>query len=200
MVDDGIKDDVYGVFNAGDRGVDFHIRVSRSFERGGDPRKILDLTGTCPLVEPFYIARFANFQGRVEEDLNEVFFPDDAAGQGTYFVGGTNEGADGDHPGVYKQLGYLGDAPYVFKAVFFAESQVVIDAGPDVIPVQYLAKEAPEEELLLQVRGQGGFSRPGQPGEPYNFGTLPQDLFFHLPVIDPVKYGVDILCQIISDE
>lgn len=195
MVDDGRKDHVYRIFNAGDRGVDFHIRAGWRFEGGGDSRKILDLTGTSALVESFYIACFTNLQGRVQEDLNEVFLPNDAAGQGTDLVGGANKGADGDHAGFDQQLGDFGDAPDVLEPVVFAESQVVVDAGSYVIPIQDLAKEPVKKEFLLQVGSQGGFSRPGKSGEPDHFGALPQDLLFHLPVINPVKYGVDIFCQ-----
>ena len=150
-VDDGIEDDVHRILDAGNRGVDFHIGVLRCFERGGDPRKVLDFTCTCPFVEALYIARFTYRQGWVEEDLDEVFLPDDLAGHVTDLVGGTDEGADGDHPGIDEQLGDLCNAPDILQPVFFAEAQVVINPGTDVIPVQHLAEEPVKEEFLLQV-------------------------------------------------
>ena len=63
------------------------------------------------------------------------------------------------HSRIDQQLGDLSDAPDVLQPVLRAESQVVVDPGPDVVPVQHLAEEPAEKQFFFQVGCQGGLAR-----------------------------------------
>ena len=52
---------------------------------------------------------------------------------------------------------------YVFHAVGLAEAQIVVDAGADVVSVQYAAEDAPVVQFSFQCNGYGALPDPLSP-------------------------------------
>lgn len=77
-----------------------------------------------------------------------------------------DEARDGDAGAVGEELGDLGDAPDVLRALGGREAEVAVQAEADVVAVEAVGREGVPQEVLLEGGGDGGFARGGEAGEP----------------------------------
>ena len=86
-------DDVLGGFGDGEvGGVEVDFRGVRWLVGGGDAGEALDLAGPRTFVEALGVAGFADFEGGVDEDLDEVAGVDAAAHEVAVGSEGGDEG------------------------------------------------------------------------------------------------------------
>ena len=97
------------------------------------------------------------------------------AGQCAVCAVGADEAGDGHAAAVGEQLGHLGDAPDVLRAVVRREAQIGVEPEADVVAVEAVGGEGHREEVLLQGGGDGGFTRGGEARQPdCEAGLVPQ--------------------------
>ena len=88
------------------------------------------------------------------------------AGQRAVRAVRADEAGDGDAAAVGEQLGHLGDAADVLRAVGGREAQVGVEPEADVVAVEAVGGEGDGEQVLLEGGGDGGFARGGEAREP----------------------------------
>lgn len=75
--------------------------------------------------------------------------------RGAYLCEGGDEAGDADEPRVGEEPRHLGDAPDVLLAVLRREAQVLVQAVPDVVAVQGVARDAMSHQVLFQSKANG---------------------------------------------
>ena len=116
--------------------------VGRGFEGGRNTREVFYLATACLGIEAFHIATLALFNRSRNVDFLEVVGTDDVGSHLSQFLGGTDEGSNGDDARVDKKFGHFGNASDVFLAVVGRKSQVGIDAATYVVAVENAAKQS----------------------------------------------------------
>jgi hypothetical protein len=98
----------------------------------------LQLARSRLLIEPLWIAFFADCQRRINEDLHEL----GAALQGNRprpgAVGsvGRDERSNNDGAGIGHELGHLGDAANILGAILWRETEVRVQAVPQIVAIE----------------------------------------------------------------
>src|SRR5262249_46322530 len=137
----------------------FQFRMRGSLVGGRNAGEILDHIRASLRVKPLGVAGLANFNGRVDEDLDEPPGRHDLANQVTVGAIRRNKGRDANRSMAGKQLRHLADASNVLGAVDLGKPQVGAKSLADVIAVEQANLAAPIEQLPLQFGGNGGLAR-----------------------------------------
>lgn len=80
-----------------------------------------------------------------------------ALGQILYLCEWGNEAGDADQAGVRKELGHLRNPADVLFAVSGRESQVLVEAMTDIVPIQGVTRDGVGDEVLFQSETDGCF-------------------------------------------
>lgn len=176
-------------------GTNFEIWIFGGFIGVVNARKTLDESCSGFLVQAFYIAGFAYFNGGIDVYFDEIFSANNGACQIAHFPAGADERVDANDPGMEVKFGNFSNAPDVFQAVFRAKAQVVVDAKADVVAIEYLRKVSFFKQQAFEVFGNGAFSRTRQTRQPQYLTPLVQACFALLSLHELIKYWMNMLCQ-----
>ena len=154
-------------------GVDAHLGIGGGLVRGVDPGEIEEFAPPCLFEQALGIVGFGHGQRGIDEDLDELAWPDTGASKVTLGSEGRDERGDDDEAGVDHETGHFGGATDVLYPVGIGEPQVLVEAVADVVAVQEIGVAPQLVELALDDVGDGGLSCSREPGEPDEHGTLP---------------------------
>lgn len=93
-------------------------------------------------VHSFWIACLANRERCADIHLEKPRFADE------------DERGDHDQPGVVHQAGHFGDPANVLATVRWRESEVAVQAVPNVVAVKYVTRPTTLVQLTLQCEGE----------------------------------------------
>jgi hypothetical protein len=117
-------------------------------------------------IEAFGVSLFADFEGGVDEDFDELVGGEELADGVAVGSEGGDEGGDGHDAGGEEEFGDFADAADVFGAVGVGESEVFVEAMADVVAVEDEGEVVVLDEGGFEGHGDGGFSAAGEAGEP----------------------------------
>jgi hypothetical protein len=92
---------------------------------------------------------------------------------------------------------YLSDSSDVLVAIFLAKSQVLVQAKSDVVAVEPVGSETQVQQVLLQSRGDGGFTGCAETSEPDGHATLLAELVALAP--RERRVPCDVTTKAVSD-
>jgi hypothetical protein len=158
------------------RTLDMYLRPLRLLIRCTHAGKLLDFPSSCFLIQTFGIPLLRDLDGDIDINLDKrqaLAIIGMRTGLAMQFAGevpvrlvGADEARDGDGGAVGEELGDLGDATDVFRAVGGREAQVLVQPEAYVVPVEEVGVEALLQEVLLQRRRNRGLARGGQTRQP----------------------------------
>src|SRR6516164_4429343 len=117
-------------------------------------------------VKTFGIPADAFVERRVDEDLEKGGRGGQLADHPALGAERRDEGADHNESRLRHQLGDLADPPDVFDPVCLGETEVAVEAVPDIVAVEQHRVAAAGEEQLFDNVGNRRFPCPRQPGQP----------------------------------
>lgn len=147
------------------------------FVRAVDTGKTFDLSGTGLGVQSLYVARFTDFEGRIDEDFEKVVRADDVARHRPDFAGGAYERTQHLRSRRNKKPGSFCNTTDILSTIFEAEAQVAAKARPNIVAIEEHDKVASGKELTLYGSSNGGFPGAGKPRKPENTGPVRITLF-----------------------
>ncbi len=158
----------HGLFKSRIRRAGDDLRILGRFVGGVDPCEVLDLAGPRFLVELLRVPLLANFQRRIDEDLDEIVaaLQCDLAGAAAVRAVGRDESGNNHRAAVGHEVGHFGDAPDVFHAILGGEAEVRVQAVPDIVAVKDVHMDIAVEEFPLERLGDGRFAGAAQTCEP----------------------------------
>lgn len=157
---------------------DMNLRVERRLVGSTDPRKLLDHPLPRLLIQPLGIPLLRHLDRHVDVHLHKRQPLRLLSPRGRRLLVQlprhipirpvrTDKRRDRHTGAVREELRHLRDAPDVLVAVLLAESEVLVQPEPDVVPVEAVRGHAAvAEQLLLELDGDGGFARGGEARQP----------------------------------
>ena len=120
--------------------------------------EVFDLAASGFGIESFYVPFFKGFVGGFDVGLEEVFLADDSPCEIAEFAAGCDRGDEDDHAVFHKNFGGLCDPADVFQAVVIGKSEIGIEAGAQIVPIQDDSETPLLMEDAFRCIGDGGFA------------------------------------------
>src|SRR5690606_37812025 len=124
------------------------------------------------LVEALGIARLADLERRVDEDLDEAPLREDGPRHVAVLAVRRDEGGEHDGAGVDEELGHLAGAADVLLAVFGREAEVAVEAVAHVVAVEHVVEDAALDEALLHAMRHGALAGAAEPRHPDHHASV----------------------------
>ncbi len=149
------------------------FRLFRRLVGGVDTGKIANFP--CPrlLVEPLGVALFTHAKGCIDKHLDKLPFTHEIAHQIPLGTERRDKGGEHDKSRIHHEFCHFADPADILLAGGVIEAEIATEAVAHIVPIQQIGVLARGGQRLLQRPRQGGFARPGEPGEPDHQGFLP---------------------------
>jgi hypothetical protein len=136
------------------------FRVFRSFIGSVNSGEIANLPSARLFVEILGIARFANFERRIDKHFDKlgVALQRDLARASPLHSIRRDERRDHHRTGIGHQFRHFAHSTDVLHAIFRRKPEIRIQTVADVVAVEHVCVHGAIEELTLQGLGDGRFS------------------------------------------
>ena len=155
VLDQVVDDDLYLPLQCHLVCLEMNFRAGGRLVRIVDSGEVLYLACAGLLVQSLRIAFLSYLEGTVDKYLNELQVGRlvQFAHLVPIFLVWTDKARQRNRTGIAKKFGYLADTTDIFLAIFFRETEILVDAESNVVAIQQLGKLADIPQRLFKRNG-----------------------------------------------